>query len=262
MERAELCRPPGLPGVEAFHGDFEHHRYPRHFHDEWLLVVIERGASQFQLGRDERVAGPSDVVVIPPGVGHTGGPAGDDGYAYRALYVAPGALAAAVDGSVAAPPRRPGWVLRSPRLAGLLRAAHRAAHVPEPGLAVDEAMTAALGAVATLAADGPPARPVAEPRAVRAAREAIDADPAADVRLRDLAAAAGSGEYRLIRAFVSTHGMPPHAYRQARRVALARGLIRDGMPLAEVAIVCGFCDQAHLTRVFRAVTGLTPGRAR
>jgi AraC-like DNA-binding protein len=30
------------------------------------------------------------------------------------------------------------------------------------------------------------------------------------------------------------------------------------MPLADVAAVCGFCDQSHLARSFRHVLGCTP----
>jgi transcriptional regulator GlxA family with amidase domain len=30
------------------------------------------------------------------------------------------------------------------------------------------------------------------------------------------------------------------------------------IPLAQLAIKTGFCDQSHLTRVFRSVTGTTP----
>lgn len=33
----------------------------------------------------------------------------------------------------------------------------------------------------------------------------------------------------------------------------------SGMPIAEVALVTGFADQAHLTRVFKRVLGVTPG---
>jgi AraC-like DNA-binding protein len=32
------------------------------------------------------------------------------------------------------------------------------------------------------------------------------------------------------------------------------------MPLARVAAECGFHDQPHLTRAFRAHVGITPGR--
>jgi AraC family transcriptional regulator len=49
---------------------------------------------------------------------------------------------------------------------------------------------------------------------------------------------------------------------RAVRVARAKALLDANVPLAEVAFRCGFHDQAHFTRVFRAVTGATPGSYR
>jgi AraC-like DNA-binding protein len=45
-----------------------------------------------------------------------------------------------------------------------------------------------------------------------------------------------------------------------RRLDFARHRLRDGMPLVELALVAGFADQAHFTRMFRSAFGVTPGR--
>lgn len=45
-----------------------------------------------------------------------------------------------------------------------------------------------------------------------------------------------------------------------RRLARARTLIKNGVPLAETAARAGFADQSHLTRQFKRAFGLTPGR--
>jgi AraC-like DNA-binding protein len=44
------------------------------------------------------------------------------------------------------------------------------------------------------------------------------------------------------------------------RIARARELICAGTELSETAQLAGFCDQAHPTREFRKVYGVTPGR--
>jgi AraC family transcriptional regulator len=61
-----------------------------------------------------------------------------------------------------------------------------------------------------------------------------------------------------------------HAYRYAagegigeaarrRRVERASKMLRrTPMPLAEIAIAAGFCDQSHMSRCFAAVLGRTP----
>jgi AraC family transcriptional regulator len=48
-----------------------------------------------------------------------------------------------------------------------------------------------------------------------------------------------------------------------RRVETASGLLRrTHLPLAEIAIAAGFCDQSHMNRCFSAVLGRTPLRVR
>ena len=47
------------------------------------------------------------------------------------------------------------------------------------------------------------------------------------------------------------------------RVNRARhALVTTGSPLSEIALVTGFHDQSHFTRVFRSLTGMTPGEYR
>lgn len=66
-----------------------------------------------------------------------------------------------------------------------------------------------------------------------------------------------------IRAFRETTGMTPYQWVLRERIDRARNLLRSSdAPLAEVAIVCGFADQSHFTRVFSSFVGTTPGNWR
>ncbi len=52
-------------------------------------------------------------------------------------------------------------------------------------------------------------------------------------------------------------------YVVVRRVERAKAMISGTRePLAEVALACGFADQAHLNRRFRDIVGISPGRWR
>jgi AraC family transcriptional regulator len=85
---------------------------------------------------------------------------------------------------------------------------------------------------------------------------------AGPVSLQELADATGLGVRHLSRAFREATGRSPHQYLLHRRVEAAKVLIRQGLPLAEVAGQCGFSDQSQLTRTFIRHAGTTPGRFR
>jgi len=63
-----------------------------------------------------------------------------------------------------------------------------------------------------------------------------------------------------IRAFQQSVGETPHRWLTTQKIEKARRLLREtGQPLTEIALACGFCDQAHFTRTFSRVSGTTPG---
>jgi AraC-like DNA-binding protein len=80
--------------------------------------------------------------------------------------------------------------------------------------------------------------------------------------LAELAAGTGLSRYQLVRSFRAEVGMPPYAWLAQYRVGRARMLLERGCRPAEAAAATGFADQAHLTRWFRRVVGVTPGAYR
>jgi AraC-like DNA-binding protein len=85
-------------------------------------------------------------------------------------------------------------------------------------------------------------------------------DLAGDPSLSELAALCGLSRSYFIRAFKQITGMPPHRWLLMQRVKRAKDLLRrTKMPIADIAVACGFADQSHLTRVFSKTFRISPG---
>jgi AraC-like DNA-binding protein len=80
------------------------------------------------------------------------------------------------------------------------------------------------------------------------------------ISIADLAQAAGVSATQVIRAFSTATGMPPHSYLVSLRVERAKAALRAGLSPAAAALDVGFSDQSQLTRHFKRLTGVTPGR--
>jgi AraC-like DNA-binding protein len=62
--------------------------------------------------------------------------------------------------------------------------------------------------------------------------------------------------------FTRSMGIPPHAYHLQRRIRAAQRHLAVGESVTDVAQQLGFSDQAHLTRLFKRLVGVTPGHYR
>lgn len=81
-----------------------------------------------------------------------------------------------------------------------------------------------------------------------------------NIKLEDIADLVGMNPFVLLRQFRRSMGLTPHDYLQMIRVIHARKMITSGFSLGDIAPVCGFSDQSHLTRSFKRKTGVTPGQ--
>jgi AraC family transcriptional regulator len=91
----------------------------------------------------------------------------------------------------------------------------------------------------------------------------IEANLASKMDIDDLANVVALSKSHFSRAFKHSVGLSPMEYVVVRRVERAKAMISGTRePLAEVALACGFADQAHLNRRFRDIVGISPGRWR
>ncbi|WP_240547231.1 helix-turn-helix domain-containing protein [Mesorhizobium tianshanense] len=97
-------------------------------------------------------------------------------------------------------------------------------------------------------------------RKLRLVTDYIDAHCLGKIRLANLAALIGLSETATSHAFKAATGIPPHRWQmQARVRKIQTMMVHEPVSLGDIAEATGFFDQAHLTRVFKSIVGLTPG---
>lgn len=261
VDRAEFRRAAGHEGVELYRAHIVHHRFAPHIHDGYGLGVIEAGQERFAYRGREHLAPAGAIVLMQPGEVHTGGPASAQGWRYRMLYLDEAVLAGQLgdgrlwrfDTAV-----RLGDTARASMVARALAALWRA----EEGAAADAALVDTLALLAPLAA-GHRAEAMAPLPGTRPFQRVVDAlhsDLSREWRLAELASLSGLSPFHFQRAFKAAHGISPHQWRMALRLAEAKRRLARGEPAADVAAAVGLTDQAHLTRRFAGMYGVTPAR--
>jgi AraC family transcriptional regulator len=93
----------------------------------------------------------------------------------------------------------------------------------------------------------------------RKVRDYIESHITGPVLVADLCALVQRSEAHFSRSFKLTFGEPPHAFLVRRRVELAaQYMLTTDATLSDIALQCGFTDQAHLCKHFRQAAGQTP----
>jgi len=83
------------------------------------------------------------------------------------------------------------------------------------------------------------------------------------LRVEELAALAGLSVYQLNRRLRAVFGITAGQLIVKTRIDAASRLLRDGeASIADIALICGYCDQSAFSRQFRRTTGVTPQQYR
>jgi len=261
-----MWRPPGEERILLMAGRTA--RYSIEPRGEYVFGVVARRPMRSLRGRERRLVRPGELVAWDPSGAHGGVALDSEPWSARLMVVEIAALdAIAGDQESDLPPdvTFPEPVLSDPVLVSRFVRMHRALDRPGSRLAhevqVAEWLREVIARGSTVRSHGVRMSGRDE-RALRLACDYIGDNLAENVRLDDLAAAAGIGKFRLIRLFRERIGLPPHALQVAQRVRSARRLLEAGETIAATAAATGFADQSHLHRHFQRTLGLTPGEYR
>ena len=98
------------------------------------------------------------------------------------------------------------------------------------------------------------------PRQLQLVKDFIAEKVTENIGLSELTDLVGLSRSQFGRSFKASTGKSPHRWHQEERLNLAKALLRDPhRSLVDVALTAGFSEQSHFNRVFRSLTGVTPG---
>ena len=254
---------PCLDNLELFRAKSIRHSYSRHMHEAYSIGVIEAGVGGTFYKGNVHLSPAGSIVLMNPGDVHTGFSASAEPLSYRMLYVNP-ALMHRLVGDVPAKESLhfTGPVIHDQKLAWQLRDFHSITELSEMTLELevlfDEAISAIISAYGNVYG---PNHPIGkEHRAIRQIKMYLQENYVENITLEQLATLSDLNRSYLIRVFRDEVGLPPYAYLTQVRVEKAKRLLIQGQPLSQVALAVGFADQSHLTRLFKRIVGITPGR--
>lgn len=94
-------------------------------------------------------------------------------------------------------------------------------------------------------------------------REYIEAHLDEELGLSDLTTMVDIQQTRFVKCFRNSVGTTPYQYIMQRRIERAQRLLeKSDSPLADIAYICGFSSQQHMTQMFTRRLGITPSRYR
>ena len=225
-----------------------------HTHDEAHLLVLHRGAYLSSASGMPEVCTEPAVLLNPPGTHHRDCFHSLEGARFLTL-----SLDAALWQEIAGAKPMPSHALRLSSLA--LPGAYRSWRAL---LDFDDASALAIEAEVRellMRAAGREEEPSPEAGAgwLRRAHERLRDDAGNVPGIAELATEADLHPVYFARAFRRAYGCSPGDYLRRRRVELAIATVCAGrMPLAEIALACGYADQSHMTHALRRDVGMTP----
>lgn len=228
---------------------------PSHSHQAGFVSLMLQGEYRETAGFRQFGYQPFSCIYHPPGMDHRD-EVGQAGVTLITLEFKPGLFDAMDFATVDLRPmidlsgNQPAWELMD-----LYR---RISALPANDLDIESRAVALAFSIVKFSARVP-----RDLRSLQHAREYIHAHFRANLSLAQVARAAAVHPVYLGQMFRQEFGQTLGEYlNRVRVLAAAEFLANSDLPLSAIALDVGFYDQSHFTRVFRELTGATPGAFR
>jgi len=247
--------------VEAYRFEGIVQPFPNHFHEYYVIGLIEDGERALSCKNQEYTIGKGDVLLFNPGDNHACAQSGDGTLDYRGLNI-PKEVMRDLAEEVTGRRELPGFshnVILDKEVTCYLRPLHELVMKGSCEFGKEESL---LLLVSLLIQEyGQPFEScIPECRGeIEKACAFMEQHYNQRIYLEQICRCAGLSKSTLLRAFAKSKGVTPYSYLENIRIGKAKKLLEQGAPPIEAALQTGFSDQSHFTNYFNRFIGLPPG---
>ena len=247
--------------IEAYRFEGIVQPFPNHFHEYYVIGVIEDGERVLSCKDQEYTITKGDVLLFNPGDDHACVQCDGGTLDYRGFNITKEVMLDLAE-EVTGRRELPGFfhnVLSDGEIACYLRSLHESVMKGSDGSGKEEDLLFLLSLL--IQRYGQPFEScIPECREeIEKACAFMEQHYAERIYLDQICRFAGSSRSTLLRAFARSKGVTPYRYLETIRIGKAKKLLEQGVSPAQAALQTGFYDQSHFTDQFKRFIGLTPG---
>ncbi len=247
--------------IEAYRFEGIVQPFPNHFHEYYVIGVIEDGERVLSCKDQEYTITKGDVLLFNPGDDHACVQCDGGTLDYRGFNITKEVMLDLAE-EVTGRRELPGFshnVLSDGEIACYLRSLHESVMKGSDGSGKEEDLLFLLSLL--IQRYGQPFEScIPECREeIEKACAFMEQHYAERIYLDQICRFAGSSRSTLLRAFTCSKGVTPYRYLENIRIGKAKKLLEQGVSPAQAALQTGFYDQSHFTDQFKRFIGLTPG---
>lgn len=251
-------------GIEAVRFEGTQQPFPNHFHEHYVIGLVENGVRTLSCRNRTYCITHGDVVIFNPGDNHACVQSDEGTFGWRGLHISQTTMLALTE-EITGKRRLPGFsknVVRDDDIACYLRSLHTMVMNGASDFGKEEALLLLISTL--IRGYGQPfACCVSEcPDEVERACAFIHAHFNERISLDQICRHVGLSKSTLLRAFTKAKGITPYRYLETIRINEAKALLGKGVQPIEAAAQTGFSDQSHFTNYFNSFIGLSPGAYR
>lgn len=247
---------PILDSMEMLNVSDSLHEFPLHFHDTYCISIIDKGF----FGENGLIAPPKSILISHPYEVHENKLVNDSSYKITTFYVNEDILKFVCNTKNIYFENK---VINSPHL--FHRFKNLSVEINETILNLNNQSKFELDTLCLFneltklySKDEPHTIQSHVSKSLEEVKHYICTNLEKRIELDYLALMMNMDKYKFIRSFKKNVGLTPFGYIIMNRIELAKGMIKIGRPLSQVAVDSGFYDQSHFSNYFKRFVGQTP----
>lgn len=248
--------------LEAYQFNGVAQTFPNHFHEYYVIGLIEESERRLTVNNRECRIGPGDLMTFNPMDNHACEQMDGGDLCYRCLNIKQEIMAEItreVSGRDNLPQFREPVQYRT-ELADVFSDLHDSIMNGGPAIEKEEAFLVFMEQLLSCHAEfgGNVTRPI-QRKEIEDVCAYLERHHAESITLDMLSTVANFNKYGLVRLFTRCKGITPYRYLETIRIGEAKKLLEQGVEPVQVAQRTGFSDQSHFSIYFSKFIGLTPG---